>query len=61
MHNLLMSSSVKKMLASENAAKRGYVDAIIEGSEVRKQLIYALEMLYTKREDRPVRKHGSVL
>ncbi|MBR0132068.1 MAG: carboxyl transferase [Lachnospiraceae bacterium] len=51
----------KKMLASENAAKRGYVDAIIEGSEVRKQLIYALEMLYTKREDRPVRKHGSVL
>ena len=51
----------KKMLASENAAKRGYVDAIIEGSEARKQLIYALEMLYTKREDRPVRKHGSVL
>ncbi len=51
----------KMMLASENAAKRGYVDAIIEGSEVRKQLIYALEMLYTKREDRPVRKHGSVL
>ncbi len=49
------------MLASDNAARRGYVDAIIDESSVRKQLIYALEMLYTKREDRPVRKHGTIL
>lgn len=47
-------------LASENAAKRGYVDSIISGDEVRKQLIYALEMLYTKREERPAKKHGTV-
>lgn len=26
------------------AAKRGYVDNIIEGSEIRKQLIYAMQM-----------------
>ena len=51
----------KTLLASENAAKRGYVDAIIDEASVRKQLIYTLEMLYTKREDRPVRKHGTIL
>ena len=44
----------------EAAAKRGYVDSIIEGESVRKQLIYAFEMLYTKRDDRPVKKHGTV-
>ena len=44
----------------ENAAKRGYVDAIIDGSELRAQIIYALEMLATKRELRPAKKHGTV-
>lgn len=48
------------LLSSESAAKRGYADAIITGEEVRKQLIYAFEMLYSKREDRPVKKHGTV-
>lgn len=41
-----------------SAAKRGYVDNIIEPDTVRKHLIYAFEMLYTKTEARPVRKHG---
>lgn len=44
----------------ETAAKRGYVDSIIEGESVRKQLIYAFEMLYTKRDERPAKKHGTV-
>ena len=44
----------------ENAAKRGYVDAVIDGSELRAQIIYALEMLATKRELRPAKKHGTV-
>ncbi len=43
-----------------SAARRGYVDAIIEPSETRKYIIGAFEMLYTKREDRPLKKHGSV-
>jgi len=30
----------------EAAAKRGYVDTIIDAQAVRKQLVYALEMLY---------------
>ena len=43
------------------AAKRGYVDAIIEPEAVRKHAIYSLEMLFTKRESRPAKKHGSLL
>ena len=44
----------------EIAASRGYVDNVIEGSSVRKQMIYAFEMLFTKRDDRPSKKHGTV-
>lgn len=42
------------------AAKRGYVDDIIEPDATRKRIIAALEMLYTKKEDRPFKKHGAV-
>ena len=40
-----------------SAAKRGYVDTIIEAADTRKYVIGAFEMLYAKREDRPSRKH----
>ena len=43
-----------------SAAKRGYVDTIIAPSDTRKYVIGAFEMLYTKREDRPAKKHGTV-
>lgn len=43
-----------------SAAKKGYVDAIIEGASTRKHLIYAFDMLYTKRESRPGKKHGTI-
>lgn len=42
------------------AAARGYVDAVIEPQDTRKQVIGAFEMLFTKREDRPDKKHGTV-
>ena len=42
-----------------SAAKRGYVDNIIEPDTVRKHLIYAFEMLFTKSEARPIKKHRS--
>lgn len=42
------------------AAKRGYVDTIIEAEDTRKYVIGAFEMLFTKREDRPSKKHGTV-
>lgn len=46
--------------SAESAANRGYVDSIIEPSETRKHLIYAYEMLFTKRESRISKKHGTV-
>ena len=42
------------------AAKRGYVDDIIEAQETRQRVAAAFEMLFTKREDRPSKKHGTV-
>ena len=46
--------------SAASAAGRGYVDTIIEPEDTRKYVIGAFEMLYTKREDRPVKKHGTV-
>ena len=43
-----------------SAAKRGYVDAVIAAEDTRKYVIGAFEMLFTKREDRPAKKHGTV-
>lgn len=43
-----------------SAAKRGYVDAIIEPADTRKHLIAAFEMLYSKRTDMLKKKHGTV-
>ena len=44
----------------ESAAERGYVDTIINPEDTRKYVAAAFEMLYTKREDRPDKKHGTV-
>ncbi|NLM48219.1 MAG: acyl-CoA carboxylase subunit beta [Epulopiscium sp.] len=41
-------------------ASRGYIDDIIEPAATRKRVIAALEMLYSKREERPAKKHGSL-
>ena len=43
-----------------SAAKRGYVDSIITPADTRKYVIGAFEMLYSKKEDRPSKKHGTV-
>ena len=42
------------------AAGRGYVDDIIEPHETRPRLIQALELLETKRDENPPRKHGNI-
>ena len=44
----------------DTAARRGYIDQVISPADTRKYVIGAFEMLYTKREDRPSRKHGTV-
>lgn len=42
------------------AAARGYIDDVIEPSTTRIKLISALEMLMSKREQRPAKKHGNI-
>ena len=44
----------------ESAARRGFVDQVIAPVDTRKYVIGAFDMLYTKREDRPAKKHGTV-
>ncbi len=44
----------------DSAARRGYIDQVIAPADTRKYVIGAFEMLYTKREDRPAKKHGTV-
>lgn len=42
------------------AAERGYVDDIIEPAHTRIRLIDALDMLSSKREHKPAKKHGNI-
>ena len=50
----------KLQTSAAGAAKRGYVDQLVAPSDTRKYIIGAFEMLYTKHEERPVKKHGTV-
>ena len=42
------------------AAERGYVDDVIDPAETRRKVIAGLDMLRSKREELPKRKHGNV-
>jgi propionyl-CoA carboxylase beta chain len=42
------------------AAARGFIDDVIEARTTRPYLIRALELLRSKHEDKPVRKHGNI-
>jgi acetyl-CoA carboxylase carboxyltransferase component len=42
------------------AAERGYVDDVIDPAETRRKVIAGFEMLRSKREELPARKHGNV-
>ncbi|MGE0710117.1 MAG: acyl-CoA carboxylase subunit beta [Planctomycetota bacterium] len=42
------------------AAERGYLDAVIHPHETRARLISGLELLETKRDQNPPRKHGNI-
>ena len=43
-----------------SAAKRGYVDAVINAADTRKHVVAAFEMLYSKSEDNFYKKHGTI-
>ena len=42
------------------AAERGYVDAVIDPADTRRVLVRALQLLASKREELPRRKHGNL-
>lgn len=46
--------------SAAGAARRGYVDQLVEPAETRKYVIGAFEMLFAKSEGCPVKKHGTV-
>ena len=50
----------EKFASPYQAAARGYLDDVIAPHETRPRLISALEMLISKRETRPSRKHGNI-
>lgn len=49
-----------KIASPFEAAKRGYVDDVIEPDSTRPRIIAALEMLRSKRDSRPSKKHGNI-
>jgi methylmalonyl-CoA decarboxylase subunit alpha len=42
------------------AASRGYIDDVLQPGETRTRIIKALEMLYTKEDTNPPKKHGNI-
>ena len=42
------------------AAERGFVDDVIDPADTRSKLVAGLELLRSKREELPKRKHGNV-
>lgn len=43
----------------ESAARRGYIDLIVDPVDTRKYLIAGFEMLFTKKVEGPLKKHGT--
>ena len=42
------------------AAERGYIDEVIEPRDTRARLCAALDLLHTKRDSNPPKKHGNI-
>jgi acetyl-CoA carboxylase carboxyltransferase component len=56
----LVEEYMEKFANPYVAAERGYVDDVIDPAETRIKLIAGLEMLASKHEEIPQRKHGNV-
>jgi propionyl-CoA carboxylase beta chain len=56
-----LSDEYRETFASPyKAAELGYIDAVIQPEETRPRIISALEMLATKRDTNPPKKHGNI-
>jgi methylmalonyl-CoA decarboxylase alpha subunit len=56
----LVNDYVAEFATPYKAAERGFVDDVIEPATTRPRLVDALNMLASKRETRPVKKHGNI-
>jgi len=56
----LIDDYIERFANPYTAAERGYVDDVIDPRETRRVLVRSLEMLRTKKERLPQRKHGNV-
>jgi acetyl-CoA carboxylase carboxyltransferase component len=56
----LVDDYAEKWLNPYVAAERGYVDDVIDPTDTRKMLIDGLNMLESKKEELPPRKHGNM-
>ncbi|HEY5596137.1 MAG TPA: acyl-CoA carboxylase subunit beta [Candidatus Bipolaricaulota bacterium] len=56
----LIEDYIEKFANPYRAAERGYVDDVIRPSATRPTLIRMLEMLQTKRDSNPPKKHGNI-
>jgi acetyl-CoA carboxylase carboxyltransferase component len=56
----LVAEYRQKFASPYVAARKGYIDDVIEPQETRPMLIKALETLANKRQDGPRRKHGNI-
>jgi acetyl-CoA carboxylase carboxyltransferase component len=56
----LVEEYSEKFLNPYAAADRGYVDDVIDPADTRRKVNAALDMLASKREELPARKHGNI-
>jgi propionyl-CoA carboxylase beta chain len=56
----LVADYQEKFASPYKAAELGYVDEIIEPEETRPKIIQALDILKTKVDTNPWRKHGNI-
>ncbi|MCL6642425.1 MAG: methylmalonyl-CoA carboxyltransferase, partial [Candidatus Bipolaricaulota bacterium] len=56
----LVQEYIERFANPYSAAERGYVDDVIEPAQTRPILIKSLEMLETKRDVNPWKKHGNI-
>jgi acetyl-CoA carboxylase carboxyltransferase component len=56
----LIADYVERFSNPYIAAERGYIDAVILPADTRRKLVQSLEMLRSKRETIPQRKHGNI-
>lgn len=60
MRNEKIQEYRNKFASPFEAARRGYIDDVIEPDSTRPRIIAALEMLSSKRDSRPAKKHGNL-